>query len=381
MNKLPKKVLFFANTEWYLFNFRIALAKHLRELGTEVVMVSPYGGYGKKLEEQGFRWIPVNMARRSLNPITELKLLWDLYWIYKSEKPDIAHHFTIKCVVYGGLVSSLTGISGVISAVTGLGYVFIGKDLKARILRPLVRQLLSFVIDGKNRRLILQNRDDQSIFLAARLIKNDRIRIIAGSGVDTNRFIPQANYKPMDNKTAKIVFAARLLKDKGLSEFVEAGQILQAQGIAAEFIIAGNPDPGNPASVDESALAAWRALPGISMLGHVDDMVSLLKTADIMVLPSYREGLPRSLIEAAAAGIPIVTTDAPGCRDVVEDGVNGFLVPVADSNALATALIKIITNPKLAEQMSEAGRKKALAEFDENIVFDKTLSVYQELTN
>jgi glycosyltransferase involved in cell wall biosynthesis len=379
MSKLPKKVLMFANTEWYLFNFRLPLAKHLREQGVEVIMVSPFGPYGKKIETEGFRWIGVPMSRRSLNPITEIRLLWRLFKIYQVEKPDIAHHFTIKCVVYGGLVASAGRIHGVVSAVTGLGYVFIGNDFRAKILRPIVRQLLRFVIDGANRRLILQNPDDKQVFLNSGLIKSDYVRMIAGSGVDTQRFQPRSIHVQLERPRARVVFAARLLWDKGVAEFVAAAQRLYAQGINAEFVIAGDPDPGNPASIPEETLSKWRELPFISMLGHVADMAAFLESADVMVLPSYREGLPRGLIEAAAAGLPIVTTDVPGCRETVENGVNGFLTPARDSSLLAEALLKLLENPELAKQMGVAGRAKALSEFDEQLVFSKTLDVYREL--
>lgn len=381
MSKLPKKVLMFANTEWYLFNFRLPLAKHLREQGVDVIMVSPFGPYGKKIETEGFRWIGVPMSRRSLNPITEIGLLWRLLKIYQVEKPDIAHHFTIKCVVYGGIVASAARIHGVVSAVTGLGYVFIGNDFKARILRPLVRQMLRYVMDGANRRLILQNPDDRQIFITAGLIKSDHVRLIAGSGVDTQRFQPRSKRVQLERPCAKVVFAARLLWDKGVAEFVAAAQRLNAQGINAEFVIAGDPDPGNPASIPEETLSKWRELPFISMLGHVTDMAVFLESADVMVLPSYREGLPRSLIEAAAAGLPIVTTDVPGCRETVENGVNGFLTPVRDSSALAEAMLKILEDPELAKKMGVTGRAKALSEFDERLVFSKTLDVYRELVS
>ena len=381
MSKLPKKVLMFANTEWYLFNFRLPLAKHLRDQGVEVIMVSPFGPYGEKIAAEGFRWIGLPMLRRSLNPITEIGLLWRLFKIYQLEKPDIAHHFTIKCVVYGGIVASAARINAVVSAVTGLGYVFIGNNFKARILRPLVRQLLRFVMNGANRRLILQNPDDKQIFINAGLIKNEYVRLIAGSGVDTQRFQPRATLVKNERSSAKIVFAARLLWDKGVAEFVAAANQLNSQGIKAKFVIAGDPDPGNPASIPEETLSKWRELPFICMLGHVTDMPAFLESADVMVLPSYREGLPRSLIEAAAAGLPIVTTDVPGCRETVENGVTGYLTPARDSSALAEALLKILEDPELAKTMGMKGRIKALAEFDERIVFSKTLDVYRELVS
>ncbi|MGD0960728.1 MAG: glycosyltransferase family 4 protein [Methylomonas sp.] len=378
MSNFPKKVLFFANTEWYLFNFRLAYAKYLRAQGVEVVMLSPIGPYGPKLEEAGFRWIPLNMNRQSLHPWTELMLIWRILSIYRTEKPDIAHHFTIKCVVYGGLAARFAGISGVVSAVTGLGHVFIGQELKAKILRPFVRWMLGLVMNGKQHRLILQNPDDRSAFIAAGIASEGQTRLIAGSGVDTARFQPNPERPPHDCPT--VVFAARLLWSKGLAELIEAIHQINAKGVTARFLIAGTPDPGNPASIPDETLDEWRNISNVELLGHVDDMVELLSAADIMVLPSYREGLPRSLIEAAAAGLPIVTTDTPGCRQAVADGVTGYLIPVRDSHTLATALRQLIEDPALAARMGAAGRQKALAEFDERIVFDKTFAVYQELS-
>lgn len=234
------------------------------------------------------------------------------------------------------------------------------------------------VFHGAHRRLILQNPDDRETFLSAGLLSDDRIHIIAGSGVNTERFIPKQYQSDDFGKIKKVVFAARLLWDKGLAEFIEAANKLHGEGIKAEFLIAGDPDPGNPASVPDEVLVQWTKLPSVRLLGHIDDMVAFMADADIMVLPSYREGLPRSLIEAAAAGLPIVTTDTPGCREVVEDGINGFLVPARDGLALAEALGKILKDPALAAQMGAAGRAKALAEFDEKIVFKQTVDVYKE---
>ncbi|MEY3787270.1 MAG: hypothetical protein RIQ94_224 [Pseudomonadota bacterium] len=379
MSKLPKKILFFANTDWYLFNFRLALAKHLREQQVEVVMVSPFGPYGKKLEEEGFRWIAVQMDRRSLNPLTETKLIWRLICIYNVEKPDIAHHFTIKCVVYGGLAASYVGIRGVVSSVVGLGHIYTGNNLKVRVLRPIVNQLLRFVMNGVHRRLVLQNPDDCQIFLSAGLIDEDHLHLIKGSGVDTQRFQPDLKKSSIPQPNLNVVFAARLLWDKGLAELIEAIKLLNSQGIIATYLIAGETDRGNPASVPNEILTEWRNIPNVILLGHVAEMTEILVDAILMVLPSFREGLPRSLIEAAAAGLPIVTTDVPGCREVVDHGVTGFLVPVRDSVALAEALAKLLKDPILAYNMGLAGRAKVLAEFDERIVFEKTLTVYREL--
>jgi glycosyltransferase involved in cell wall biosynthesis len=375
----PVKLLLFANTEWYLFNFRLALAKTARAQGAEVVLVSPPGPYGEKLRAEGFRWVPVPMARRSLNPMREAFVLCALWRLYRRERPDLAHHFTIKCVVYGGLAAKGAGTRRIVSSVTGMGYVFSNQELLARILRPLVRSLLRFAMSGRKSRLIVQNAEDRRAVVDASLMATSQVRLIAGSGVDTQRYRPRADALCASGRPAAIVFAARLLWDKGVGEFVQAARALRAEGLNVQFLVAGGPDAGNPASVPEEQLTAWREEGNVTLLGHVQDMPALMATADVVVLPSYREGVPRSLIEAAAAGLPIVTTDAPGCRAVVEDGVNGILVPVRDSAALAAAIRKLVLDRALAARMGVASRQKALAQFDERIVLANTLAVYQEL--
>ncbi|MGH8627419.1 MAG: glycosyltransferase family 4 protein, partial [Gammaproteobacteria bacterium] len=317
----PLRLLLFANTEWYLFNFRLALARAARAQGAEVVMVSPPGPYGEKLRGEGFRWVSVPMARRSLNPIREVFLLWALWRLYRRERPDIAHHFTIKCVVYGALAAKGVGTRGIVNAVAGMGYVFSSDDLLARALRPLVRLLLWFAMGGRKSRLIVQNPDDRRTVVNAGLMDASHVRLIAGSGVDTQRYHPRSDAPCASGRTPSVVFAARLLWAKGVAEFVRAAQVLRAEGLDIQFLVAGEPDAGNPASVPEEQLTAWREEGSVSLLGHVQDMPALMATADVVVLPSYREGVPRSLIEAAAAGLPIVATDVPGCREVVEDGV------------------------------------------------------------
>lgn len=375
----PLRVLLFANTEWYLFNFRLALAKAAQEQGAEVVLVSPPGPYGERLRHAGFRWIPVPMTRRSLNPIREARLLWTLWRLYRREKPDIAHHFTIKCVVYGALAAKSAGTPAVVNAVTGMGYVFLSNEPLARILRPVVRWLLRFALSGRKSRLIVQNPDDQRAIIKARLVDAAYIRLIFGSGVDTQRYKPHSGRLDTGDGNISVVFAARLLWDKGVAELVQAARALRAEGLKTRFFAAGEPDPGNPASIPDEQLEIWRREAAVTFLGHVQDMPGLMASADIVVLPSYREGIPRSLIEAAAAGLPIVATDAPGCREVVENGVNGFLVPARDSGALAAAIRKLVLDPALAARMGAAGRQRALDVFDERIVLTNTFAAYREL--
>jgi glycosyltransferase involved in cell wall biosynthesis len=377
----PLKVLLFANTDWFLFNFRLALAKAAREEGADVVLVSPPGPYGETFRAERFRWVSVPMVRRSLNPVREVFVLWALWRLYRREKPDIAHHFTIKCVVYGGLAAKGAGTCRVVGEVAGMGYVFGSKELLARMLRPLVWRLLRLAMSGRKCRLIVLNPDDRRAVVDAGLMDASHVRLIAGSGVDTQRYQPREDAAALcaSGRAASVVCATRLLWDKGVAEFVLAAQALRAEGLNIQFLLAGEPDAGNPASVPEEQLAAWREEGSVTFLGHVQDMPALMATADVVVLPSYREGLPRNLIEAAAAGLPIVTTDAPGCREVVEDGINGILVPARDAAALTAAIRKLVLDPALAARMGAASRQKALAQFDQRIVLANTLAVYREL--
>ena len=372
------KIILFANTDWYLYNFRRSLALALQAAGHEVLLVSPPGDYGARFHELGLRWMPLPaMDRRSLNPLREIRALAELVALFRRERPHLVHNFTIKCAVYGSLAGMLAGVPARINAVAGLGYVFASSDRRARLLRPLVRALMRFALRGRRARLILQNRDDARMFLDHRLIDEARVRVIAGSGVDCVRFVPQTRPR---NDPPRVLLAARLLWEKGLAEYVEASRSLRAQGRRVRFLLAGASDPGNPAAVPEATVRGWADEGAIEWIGHVDDMPALFASSDIFVLPSYyREGLPKSLIEAAACALPLITTDMPGCRDVVTDGVDGLIVPPANADALCTAIARLLDAPELARTLGLAARARALAEFDERIVIRRTLETYGEV--
>lgn len=370
------KVIFFANTDWYLYNFRLDLARYLAAEGMEVVMMSPPGDYGERLRQEGFRWISVPMERRSLNPLAEWKLLMRIRKIYAQEKPDAVHNFTIKSVIYGGLAAQAQNIRSRIHAVTGLGHVFVSDSLRARLLRPLVKMLLKRAMRGGHSRLIVQNPDDRRLFVDLKLIDPGHIHLIKGSGVDTRVFVPTRHQR---GRRFRVLLASRLLREKGVREYAHAAEKLAIHADRVEFLLAGATDPGNPSSVDEDDIRVWQLTGLMKVLGHVDDVRYLMREVDLMVLPSYREGLPRGLIEAAAMELPIVTTDAPGCREVVDDGINGLLVPVGDADALARAIEYMLDHPEKCREFGRAGRKKVLREFDQKIVFALTGQVYREL--
>ena len=373
------KVILFANTDWYLYNFRRSLALALQAAGYEVLLLSPPGDYSARLLALGLRWQALQMDRRSVNPLREMVLLLRLVRLFRRERPVLVHNFTVKCAVYGSIAARIARVSARINAVDGLGYVFSSDDRKARLLRPLVRAMLRVALGGRGARLILQNPDDRISFENFGLATAGRVALIPGAGVDCSRFCPRERAATVDAPPT-VLLAARLLWEKGLAEYVEAARILRSQGRKVRFLLAGNPDPGNPTAVPEATIRDWVAQGIIEWLGHVDDMATLYASMDIVVLPSfYREGLPTSLIEAAACGLPLITTDMPGCREVVRHEADGLLVPPRDSRALAEAIARLLDSTILRSRLGEAARTKVLAMFDERIVIKRTQEVYREL--
>jgi len=373
------KVIFFANTDWYLYNFRLALARHVSTLGADVVMLSPPGEFSSRFAQHGLRWLAVEMDRASLNPLSEALTLRRLAATIKLERPDLLHNFTVKCAVYGSVAARIAQVPAVVNAVAGMGFVYSSDTAKARLLRPVVNTLMRNTLGRKNSRLILQNPDDADAFTQSRIVPDSQIRLIRSSGVNTERFKPSPHTEP--RRALRVLFAARLLREKGIHEFVSAARILGEQGRDFEFLVAGSIDPGNPRSVAASEVQEWQEEGIVRVLGHVDDMAGLLRSIDVMALPSYyREGVPRSLTEAAASGVALVTTNLPGCREVVRNsGVDGLHVLPRDVESLAAALATLDDDRDLLSRLGQQARQRALEEFDEKLVIKNTVEVYNEL--
>jgi len=374
------KVLMVAHWDWVLYNLSgLPLARALREKGFEVIFVCPYGEYVPKLKEEGFCWIHWAIVRRSLNPVRELIAILHLASIYQREQPQIVHHFTIKPNFYGSIAALLARRDKVINTFTGLGFLFSEHPL-AIGLRSSVLPLAKLAFRASKGWSVFQNRQDLETCLRLRLVLPERVVVIDGSGIDTRKFHPNHDSPPDNHEHPIVVFmAARLLWDKGVREFVEAARVLKARGLQVEFWLAGKPDNGNPMCVPEEFLKEWREEGLINWLGHRDDMPNLLQQVDIAVLPSYHEGVPRFLLEAAACGLPLVATDIEGCRVVVREGVNGFLVPPRNPTALADALERLLQDPSLRRRMGQASRHIAEVEFDERKVLAKWLALYERV--
>jgi glycosyltransferase involved in cell wall biosynthesis len=367
------KILLFANTDWYLYNFRLSLAKELRAHGHEVILLSAPGPFEPLLQQSGFRWVPFPLSRQGINPFYELRTLWRLTGLYHQLAPDIVHHFTIKPVLYGSTAAHILRIPGIINSITGLGHLFIDPEPITRLLRRLASWLYRINLRGTE--VIFENPEDRRIFIDWRFIKPEQGHLILGTGVDVERFRPTAK----ENNPPIVLFSSRMLVTKGVLEYVEAIRILKAKGINARFALAGKADPGNPASIPDEQIEAWKQSDLVEWWGWQSDMPAALAQTDIFCLPSYREGVPNALLEATACGLPIVTTDTPGCRDVVTNGVNGLLVPVKNAQAIADALEILILDPELRRRMGSAGREVAV-NFSNIKINRETLAVYNLLT-
>jgi glycosyltransferase involved in cell wall biosynthesis len=378
-NGICMKFVLFANTDWYLYNFRLSTALQLKAQGHDVVMLSPPGTYGQRFSGHGLRWQPIDMDRAGLNPVRESLALQRLVRILRNERPHLLHSFTVKCAVYGALAARLSGVPAVVNAVAGMGYVFTSECARARALRPLVRGLMRSTLGAGNARLILQNPDDAHAFESSGMVPAAKIRVIRGSGVDTSRFSPA--HRSAQRQPLRVLLAARLLWAKGIAEYVAAAAALRAQGRDIQFLLAGTPDPGNPDSVRQEQAEAWAREGTVEWLGHVEDMPALLSTVDVFALPSfYREGVPKGLLEAAACGLALVTTDLAGCREIVaRDGVDGLHVQPHDAQSLAAALSRLDDDRALLRLLGDNARRKVMEEFEERSVIARTFDVYNEL--
>jgi glycosyltransferase involved in cell wall biosynthesis len=330
------------------------------------------GRHGEAIRATGIRLVPFGLARSYGNPLREILALVRLY---RRERPDIVHHVALKPIVYGAVAAWLARVPAQVNAVVGLGWLFTSTKGVMRLIRPAARWILASLLRMRGSLTIVQNPDDRALLVRSHLPES-RIRLIRGAGVDTTVFAPA----PEPAGPVCIVLAARMLWDKGVGEFVEAARLIRQAGVQARFALVGDPDNDNPASVPEATLRGWHGQDGVEWWGRRDDMPSVYQAAHIACLPSYyREGLPKVLLEAAACGRPLVTTDAPGCREVVQDGDNGILVTPRDAQSLARAMRKLIEDEKLRHAMGKRGREIMLKDFSSEQVVRETLAIYREL--
>ncbi len=367
-------ILYLVTEDWYFWSHRLPIARAARDAGWEVLVATRVENHGEQIEREGFRLIPIKMRRRSLAPWREFAAVAELIRIYRRERPDLVHQVAMKPVLYGSLAAALTGVPAIVNALAGMGYVFTSSAVKARLLRPLIKKAFRWLLDHANARLILQNPDDVAAMSAGTVAPN-RIVQIRGSGVDTTAFAPA----PEPSGTPVAVMVSRMLWDKGVGELVEAARLLQRRGVPLRVVLVGSRDPENPPSIPERQLRDWDASGDVAWWGERSDVANIWANCHIAVLPSYREGLPKSLLEAAACGRPLVATDVSGCREVVRDGATGLLVPPRDARALADALERLARDRDLRRRMGAAARDLVTREMSEQVVVAQTVALYRSL--
>ena len=373
------RILIVVNAEWYFWSHRLAFARALRERGHDVVIAAAVErGMGSRIEADGFRFVQIPFVRGRLAALADVRAWFALVRLYQEERPDLLYHTTIKPILYGSLAASVARLARRVNAIPGLGQVFAPTSLSARLRLWCVSTAYRLVFMGRRVRVIFQNDDDRRLFVEQRLVRAAQSIVIRGSGVNLSQFFPTP--EPASAEPPIVVLASRLLWDKGVGELVEASRRLKRMNVQCRTVIVGIPDVDNPRAVPVETLEAWQREGVVEWWGLRSDMPEVMSQSAVVVLPSYYpEGVPRILLEAAASGRPVVTTDAPGCRDAVRNGLSGLLVPPRDVEALVLALSRLLVDPALRAAMGREGRKLAEEQFSEARVVEETVAVCERL--
>lgn len=368
-------LLIVVNDPVFFLSHRLPVAQEAKRVGFEVHIATSSGTAVSEILALGFNHHTLPLSRSGSNPLQELFSLLSIWFLLIRLRPTVLHLVTIKPVIYGGLAARLTPVKGVVSAISGLGFVFMARGKKAQFLRKIVAKLYCLALGKRNLLAVFQNPDDRETLINLGALSHDKTVLIRGSGVDLSLCQPY----PERPGTPVVTLAARLLRDKGVVEFVEAARLLRQRGLEVRFQLVGDLDPGNPTSITLEELEQWRSEGVVECLGYRKNIAKVFAESHMVVLPSYREGLPKVLVEAAACGRAVVTTDVPGCRDAIEAGVSGLLVPVRDAEALADAIQKLVLDPELRQLMGRAGRALAEREFAIESIVQQHLDIYRTL--
>lgn len=371
------KLLYFISEDWFFCSHFLDRAQAAQRAGYEVVVLTRVGDHGHRLREAGFRLIELRMDRAGTHPLRELGVLRQVWRAYRAERPDLLHHVALKPIVYGSLVARCLRLRAVVNAPVGMGYVFTAGGGRGRLLRVLVRSALRMLLNPPGSAVVFENDEDLSMLVKEGAVRGPAAHLIPGAGIDLAVFHPAAVVRVTTSPI--VLLGARMLKDKGVREFVEAARMLRAAGVVARFWLVGEPDPDNPSSLKREQLAAWHGEGVVEWLGRRTDMPDLLRQAQIACLPSYREGLPKFLLEAMATGLPVVATDVPGCRSAVVHGRTGLLVPSHDAERLAQALAQLIGDTDACARMGQEGLRWARREFVLERITQRTLVMYAEM--
>lgn len=373
---MSKKLMFVVNVDWFFMSHRLPIALEAMRQGYEVHVVAGITNQREAMERQGLIVHPVRIDRSSQNLMGLMRTLWQIFSVFKKIEPDVVHLVTIKPVLLGGIAARMARVPAVVAAISGLGFVFLDRGWISRSRQRVVSTLYRIALGHRNLKVIFQNKDDRDALKRLADLQEGQVEMIRGSGVDLDLI----KATPLPTGTPAVMLIARLIADKGVKEFIAASRILNQSGSAIRCCLVGTTDPGNPTSLSEEELRGYEAEGVIERWGYRADIGEVLKGAYIVVLPSYREGLPKVLLEAAAAGRPVITTDVPGCRDAIDIDVSGILVPVADAEALAASIRSLVDDRERCVGLGIAGRALAEKEFDIRQVVKRHLQIYQNLT-
>ncbi len=377
MKTIPK-LLYFVAEDWYFWSHRRLLAQAAKAEGYDVYVLTRVTEHGEKIESLGFKLIPLHMERHGKNIFKEIRLLTKIIACYRNVRPDLVHHVSMKPVLYGKLAAIITGVAACVNTFPGLGYVFHSEKTRDRFLVVFIVSALKCLFRFGNNKVIVQNKDDAGFLNRSNICRKEDLVIIRGSGVDMDEYKKgsERNSEPV------VLFASRLLLQKGIYDYVAAAKIVRKTKPDLRFVIVGKPDKSNPNSVPSEELETWQKEQHIEWWGYKEDMPEVLRQVEIIVLPTfYGEGIPKILIEAAASGKPIIATDVAGCREIVRNSLNGYLVPVHSPEIIAQRIIELIDSPELCVDMGEKGRELAEQGFSIGKVNSETLSVYSLLVN
>ena len=372
---MSRTLMFVVNVDWFFLSHRLAIALEAQRQGFQVHIATGLTDKLGELQRHGLVVHPLTLDRSSTGLGNAWRTMVQLRQVFRAVRPDLVHLVTIKPVLLGGLVARLAGVPAVVAAVSGLGFVFIARGATAKVRRWLVGGLYRVALGHRNLKVIFQNPDDRASLVKLAHLPDSKVEMIRGSGVD----LTQYSHTPLPPGLPVVLLATRLLADKGVREFVQAARLLKQQRVSARFCLVGAVDPANPASLDDAELKQWANDGVVELWGQRSDMPEVLNSAHLVVLPSYREGLPKVLLEAAACGRAVVTTDVPGCRDAIDPGITGLLVPVRNASALAEALNGLINDPARCQAMGNAGLALAERAFDVRQVVAAHLRIYQKL--
>jgi glycosyltransferase involved in cell wall biosynthesis len=368
-------LLYLITVDWFFASHFLGRAVAARDAGYDVLVLTQCDAHAESCREAGLKVLHWDVERSGLNPIRELRALHQVIRAYRAYRPDLVHHIALKPIIYGSLAALICGVRRSVNAPVGMGFAFSSTSLLARALRPTIRLALRALLNPRGSCVVFENRDDLGAAVADGLVRAADAVLIRGAGIDIDEILPT----PEPAGRVRVVLLARMLWDKGVGEFVAAARRLRGLGVEAEFVLIGGRDPHNRACIATAQLEDWRTEGVIDWLGQRDDVPALLAASHLVVLPSYREGLPKALLEALAAGRPVVATDVPGCREVVIPDENGLLVPPRDPDALADAMARLIRDPELRRRYGEAGRRLAEREFSAKRVERETLRLYDAL--